>query len=78
MTDTPFQSSDTTLRPGSRSMTLDLLGEAVGQARSTLGLWRERIRARNEIAQLDERMLADIGLNPADRNFLVNKPFWRE
>jgi uncharacterized protein YjiS (DUF1127 family) len=44
----------------------------------TLRLWRERIRGRNELAGLDDRMLADIGLNPADRDFLVSKPFWRE
>ncbi|MGD9614194.1 MAG: DUF1127 domain-containing protein [Alphaproteobacteria bacterium] len=78
MTDTPFRSSDGTLRLGSRSMTLDLLGEAVGHAVSTLNLWRERSRARQDLARLDERMLADIGLTPSDRNLLVNKPFWRE
>ena len=30
------------------------------------------------LARLDERMLHDIGLTRADRDFLVNKPFWRE
>ena len=44
----------------------------------TLHVWRERVRARNELSRLDERSLRDIGLTPADRDFLVNKPFWRE
>ena len=41
-------------------------------------VWRERIRGRIDSARLDERMLTDIGLTQADRDFLVNKPFWRE
>ena len=35
-------------------------------------------RARASSPQLDERMLKDIGLTRADREFLINKPFWRE
>jgi uncharacterized protein YjiS (DUF1127 family) len=56
----------------------NLLGEAARYILFTLRLWRERVRGRNELARLDARTLADIGLNPADRDFLVNKPFWRE
>ena len=39
-----------------------LLGEAARRILHTLRLWRERIRGRNDLARLDERMLADIGL----------------
>jgi uncharacterized protein YjiS (DUF1127 family) len=30
------------------------------------------------LAELDERMLKDIGLTRVDAEFLINKPFWRE
>ena len=40
--------------------------------------WRRRMRDRARLAELDERMLRDIGLTRADTEFLINKPFWRE
>ena len=45
---------------------------------ATLREWRRRSRARAELAELDDRMLKDIGLTRADAEFLANKPFWRE
>jgi uncharacterized protein YjiS (DUF1127 family) len=39
--------------------------------------WRERARARDELAKLDERSLRDLGLSPSSAQFEVNKPFWR-
>jgi uncharacterized protein YjiS (DUF1127 family) len=65
-------------RPAPRLTATARLGEAARRLLFTLWLWRERIRARNELARLDDYMLADIGLTEADRDFLVNKPFWRE
>ena len=65
-------------RPASRQGVSDLLGEAARRIVHTLRLWRERIRARDELSRLDLRSLQDIGLTTADRDFLVNKPFWRE
>jgi uncharacterized protein YjiS (DUF1127 family) len=43
-----------------------------------LGQWRRRSRDRAQLARLDDRMLADIGISRAEAEFLVNKPFWRE
>ena len=40
--------------------------------------WRRRRRGRAELARLDERMLRDIGITPADAWGEINKPFWRE
>jgi uncharacterized protein YjiS (DUF1127 family) len=40
--------------------------------------WRRRARDRANLAALDDRMLADIGISRADAEFLSNKPFWRE
>jgi uncharacterized protein YjiS (DUF1127 family) len=45
---------------------------------STLRSWRRRLRERDQLARLDERMLADIGITRADAEFLINKPFWKE
>jgi uncharacterized protein YjiS (DUF1127 family) len=40
--------------------------------------WRRRIRARAELAALDDRMLDDIGITRSEAEFLSCKPFWRE
>jgi uncharacterized protein YjiS (DUF1127 family) len=40
--------------------------------------WRRRARDRAQLAALDDRMFADIGISRAEAEFLVNKPFWRE
>ena len=48
--------------------------------RSVTGLidtWRERARERRELSLLDARSLRDLGLNPGNIQFEVNKPFWR-
>lgn len=40
--------------------------------------WRQRGKERAELASLDDRMLADIGISRAEAQFLSGKPFWRE
>jgi uncharacterized protein YjiS (DUF1127 family) len=45
---------------------------------SRLRQWRRRARDRAELAALDDRMLADIGISRTEAEFLANKPFWRE
>ena len=54
------------------------LNDAANQFVATLREWRRRTRGRAELAELDDRMLKDIGLTRADAEFLSNKPFWRE
>lgn len=61
-----------------RGDALDALSDAANWALVTLDTWRRRARERGQLSRLDERMLQDIGLTHADREFLVNKPFWRE
>jgi uncharacterized protein YjiS (DUF1127 family) len=62
----------------------DTVGARSGRVRQhrsileTLREWRRRARGRAELAALDERMLRDIGLSPADAEFPASKPFWRE
>ena len=57
---------------------LDALSDAAHWLRGTLRAWHRRVRERNQLARLDERMLTDLGLTRADAEFLINKPFWRE
>jgi uncharacterized protein YjiS (DUF1127 family) len=38
--------------------------------------WQERARQRYRLAELDDRMLKDIGLTRADVTREVEKPFW--
>jgi uncharacterized protein YjiS (DUF1127 family) len=44
---------------------------------ATLNVWRERARARRELAQWGERELHDIGMSASTVAVEVNKPFWR-
>ena len=42
-----------------------------------LGDWRERLWTRHQLAHLDDRLLADIGLTRADVDCQLAKQFWR-
>jgi uncharacterized protein YjiS (DUF1127 family) len=54
------------------------LNDAGNHFVATLREWRRRTRARARLAELNDRMLKDIGLTRTDAEFLINKPFWRE
>lgn len=51
--------------------------ELFGDVLSLTYGWRERIRQRDALARLDDRMLRDIGLSRADVDGEVSKPFWQ-
>jgi uncharacterized protein YjiS (DUF1127 family) len=53
-------------------------GTAAARVVSRLGQWRRRAKSRADLAALDDRMLADIGVTRAEAEFLSNKPFWRK
>ena len=53
-----------------------VLGAVVG-AFEMLAVWQERRRQRFTLSRLDDRMLRDIGLNSADVDAEISKPFWR-
>ncbi len=54
----------------------EILLEAATRAVRTLLTWQERDRQRHALAQLDARMLKDLGLSRADVEREVRKPFW--
>ena len=39
--------------------------------------WRRRRVARRELAQLDERILRDIGIDPGTVNYEMRQSFWQ-
>ncbi|GAB6390426.1 DUF1127 domain-containing protein [Stutzerimonas marianensis] len=48
-----------------------------GQLGRLIHLWRQRARTRRQLAALDERQLADVGISHSERQDELNKPFWR-
>ncbi len=50
---------------------------AIARAFETLLIWQERASQRHALAQLDARMLKDVGLNRVDVELETSKPFWR-
>ena len=39
--------------------------------------WQRNARTRRQLAQLDSRAMADVGISPSDRYQELEKPFWR-
>jgi uncharacterized protein YjiS (DUF1127 family) len=61
-----------------RANAVDALVGVGSEFARLLGVWRDRIRQRREIARLDDRMLADIGLSQVEASREANKPFWQD
>ncbi len=55
----------------------EILLEAAARALRTLLTWQERDRQRHALAQLDARMLKDIGLSQAEVALELHEPFWQ-
>ena len=49
---------------------------AAARALALLFTWAERVRSRRQLAGLDDRMLADIGLDRATARGEFERPFW--
>ena len=54
-----------------------LVAHRLHQALDVVAEWHQRVVSRRELAQLDDRMLQDIGVNNVDVEREVSKPFWR-
>ena len=55
-----------------------LYRQLLSQTASTLAKWARQARERRQLAQLDRRELADVGISPSDRLIELSKPFWRD
>lgn len=55
----------------------DDLGRLARGALEVLRTWQARAEQRRHLAELDDRMLADIGVGWAEAGHEAAKPFWR-
>jgi uncharacterized protein YjiS (DUF1127 family) len=51
--------------------------EFFGRAAAIPNCWRQRIKQRNALTELNTRLLADIGISEVQRLAEISKPFWR-
>jgi len=54
------------------------IGAIVSGLFDTLYRWQALARDRRSLAELDQRMLKDVGLNRADVMMEIDKPFWQD
>jgi uncharacterized protein YjiS (DUF1127 family) len=54
------------------------VGSLLTKIRTTLSIWSSRSHDRQQLSQMNARMLADIGLNYGDVAREVNKFFWQK
>ena len=65
------QTLEGTAPPAAKAQTWARRGLAI------LKRWHQYARTRQQLAQLDERQLADLGISPVDRAAELDQPFWR-
>lgn len=73
-------SPSVTLSPTWRGWLLDgkrLMATQLKHAFTGVQTWVRRAKARRQLAELDARMLADVGLTREQALDEINKPFWR-
>lgn len=63
--------------PAHRGPRADILMSGIDRFFDTLSQWRMRMATRRDLARLDDRMLSDIGVSPADVDHEVSKHFWQ-
>ncbi len=69
-------------RPGSLHATpphvaLHSARASISRLLALLGQYLHNARTRPQLAELDSRQLADIGVSPSERIGEISKPFWR-
>ena len=53
------------------------IGHALHEIGRKLHVWQERARARRQLAELDDHLLRDIGVDRDALRHEIDKPFWR-
>lgn len=64
--------------PARHHVAVEALTDAFDALRGIFRVWVRRIRERQQLANLDDRTIRDIGLTRAEAMYLSDKPFWRE
>ncbi|MCY1284710.1 hypothetical protein D3C76_826020 [compost metagenome] len=57
--------------------TLETRARPLNRLFRLFALWRQNIRTRRQLAELDERLLSDVGISPSERIAEISRPFWR-
>jgi uncharacterized protein YjiS (DUF1127 family) len=52
-------------------------GAVTNRLTAPLRLWRRHYLTRRHLRQLDRRGLADVGIDPIERDREAGKPFWK-
>jgi uncharacterized protein YjiS (DUF1127 family) len=73
-----FQVSRSHHDAGRHGAALTALSDAAEWIFGTIGVWVRRTRERDQLARMNDRLLADIGITRADALLLTSKPFWKE
>lgn len=53
------------------------LRQRLQRLRALLSGWQRNARTRRQLAALDDRQLADVGISHSERQDELDKPFWR-
>lgn len=59
-------------RPMTRDTAMSVLRNLVGEIHG----WNQRVRQRQALAKLDDRLLEDVGISRPAAAIEANKPFW--
>ena len=65
------------VRRGDRKPSREAAARPIDRVLATLRQWRQRARARRELAGFDDYLLHDIGLSRSQAQFESGKPFWQ-
>ena len=53
------------------------IGRALHEIAHMVHVWQERAQARRQLAELDDHLLRDIGVDRDSLRHEIDKPFWR-
>lgn len=59
-------------------LNLILPGHLAQSGRQAIKRWLDRRAARRRLAELDDRDLRDLAISPAQADYEISKPFWKE